>query len=325
MKCVNLQFDLGLVCKYRSELMGVSVLGVLIAHLISIGNVPHTMFIKAVLIIPSIAFTETFLLLSGLGIFHSLSQSDKVLPFYKRRAKRLVLPYFLMAVAPVFLYTFLNKESYRMFFYRLSTIDFWFGDGCLGMWYVAVSIFLYFIAPWFYKYRAFDSTGRFLIVNGVCLGGVFFCYYFNINYYESTGKWLAQTPAFLIGGFIMNQINRGRRLGWKDILLILLITIIILICALKFPFITPFSRILVRLFGLLLLCVLIDLMCNCGWLLSVLRWLGNYSLELYILHLLIYQPFKCLVNDSLYLISASICLSLLLCNPVHKAVHRCLG
>lgn len=304
--------------------MGVAILGVLIAHLISIGNVQYTMFKNILRIIPTLASTETFLILSGLGVFHSLSQNGKVLSFYSRRVNRLVLPYTLIAIIPISLYVFFNKLSLGMFFYRLSTIDFWFGDGCLGTWYVAVSVFLYVISPWLYKFGAFDSTGRFLMS---LAGGVFFLlaiFYFNINYWGSTGRFLAQTPAFLMGGFIMNKINCDRKLGCNDLLFLLLLTIVLVISALKFPFIAPFSRILVRLIGLLLLCVLINVMCSCRWLLSVLHWLGNYSLELYLLHILIYQPFKNLGYDSLYLISASICLSLLLCQPVHKATHYCL-
>lgn len=314
--------DIKLVSKYRTELMGIAIIGVLIMHFYSIGKLPLSLPVKMISIIPSMAFTETFLFLSGLGIYYSLSRCDDTLLFYKKRVRRLVVPYILMAFVPVLLYVTINEEPFEYFFYHLSTIDFWFGDSTLGMWYIAVTIMLYLIAPCLYRNRVFDSSGRLMLI--LCAWGIvlLILYLINNKYWQSTGVWLAQSPAFLLGGFMMSRIEKGMNAGLKEFVYIFLLTLILVICAFIFPFVIPFSRILVRLCGMLVLCVLLNILASCKNLMDVLHWFGTYSLELYILHLLLFQPFKGLGVDNLYLISASIAFSLLFCKPVHEVTNK---
>lgn len=120
----------------------------------------------------------------------------------------------------------------------------------------------------------------------------------------------------------MNRINNGRKVGWKELLSVVVITIILVLCGLRVSFLMPFSRIMVRLCGLIILCALIDFFSKCEKLRVVLRWFGTYSLELYVLHLLLFQPFKGFEIDGVYLISASIILSLLLCQPIHNVINK---
>lgn len=166
MKIAGLCFDIKHISDYRQELMGIAIIGVLIMHFFSIGEIERSLSVRVVSIIPTLAFTETFLFLSGLGIFSSLSRGGDVFEFYKKRFKRLVIPYILMAFVPVLLYVIINDESFWHFFYRLSTIDFWFGESTLGMWYVAVTIILYMLAPWLYRAGVFSNSGRFAMALG---------------------------------------------------------------------------------------------------------------------------------------------------------------
>lgn len=322
MKLIDLNVDLRLVSKYRTELMGIAIIGVLIMHLFSIGQLPRTFPVKLISVIPSLAFTETFLLLSGLGIYHSLTRNNNISKFFKKRVNRLVIPYSLIAAVPVMLYVVINGEPIGYFFYRLSTLDFWFGDSTLGMWYIAATMVLYAMAPWLYKLGVFDSKRRLAVTLGGGIILLLMMYCISSEYWKSTGIWLAQTPAFLMGGYMMSRIDKGKKVGWKALLTVLSLTAILVICAIKIPFFLPFSRIMVRLCGLIVLCVFLNMFATSQKLLAVLRWFGEYSLELYIMHLLFFQPFKHSYIDSLYLISASIALSLLLCQPVHKMTNK---
>lgn len=162
----DIHFDLKLLSKYRTELMGTAIIGVLIMHFFSLGEVPSKLIVKLINIIPILAFTETFLFLSGLGIYYSLSQCSNVLLFYKKRIKRLIIPYLIMAFVPFFLYVVINEETLWDYICILSTIRFWCGDGHFGMWYIAVTIMLYVIAPWLYKCGVFDSIVRLVMVVG---------------------------------------------------------------------------------------------------------------------------------------------------------------
>lgn len=322
MKIDGLYFDIKHISDYRQELMGIAIIGVLIMHFFSIGEIERSLPVKVVSIIPSLAFTETFLFLSGLGIFSSLSRNSDVLGFYKKRLKRLVVPYILMAFVPVLLYVIINEESFWHFFYRLSTIDFWFGESTLGMWYVAVTIMLYVLAPWLYRAGVFSNSSRCAMALGGDIIILFAIYCISGEYWGATGVWLAQTPAFLMGGFTMHRINNKTKASWKELLGILVVTLILVLCGTQNSFLIPYSRIMVRVCGLIVLCVLFNYLSSCSKLMHILRWFGTYSLELYILHLLLFQPFKNMGIDGLHLISASIVLSLLLCQPVHNVTNK---
>lgn len=144
------------------------------------------------------------------------------------------------------------------------------------------------------------------------------------EYWQTTGIWLAQTPAFLIGGYIMSRIIKGVKLNWVAIAIIFILTVCMVVMASYFKFGIPFSRIAVRFCGLVVLCCLMNVLSSYqyDWVLRPLKWFGKYSLEIYVLHLLLYQPFKNLGYNSLYLIIMSIGLAVLLCRPVHIITEK---
>lgn len=154
------RIDFDLFSRYRTELMGVAILGVLIAHSFSLGQIPKTnLFLKALDIIPRLAFTEGFLFLSGFGLYYSFLKNDDIKDFYNRRLKRLIIPFMVLS-AWYFIYTDLVKSFEPIAFVgHITSLAFWIEGNYNGMWYIALSIILYALFPFFYKHILTNRGG----------------------------------------------------------------------------------------------------------------------------------------------------------------------
>lgn len=64
------------ISKYRSELMGYAILGVLIGHIIVFGEVHNCDFISVATWFSSLIHTPGFLFLSGFGVFYSMNKDN---------------------------------------------------------------------------------------------------------------------------------------------------------------------------------------------------------------------------------------------------------
>lgn len=96
------RFNLNLISKFRTELMGLSALGIIACHAAPNGvYLPSPLYQLA-------AFGQLgviiFFFLSGMGVFYSLSQFEgSVWKWYKRRFLRIGIPYSLLAI-PFFIF-----------------------------------------------------------------------------------------------------------------------------------------------------------------------------------------------------------------------------
>lgn len=130
--------------------MGIGTLNVLILHLYSFNNL-HIPFVAYFL--GNLVHVSGFMLLSGYGLYYSLSKDLNVANFVKRRLKRLFFPYFVI-VLPFYLYFFFADPMFG--FIELLTnllgIGYWINGGVSGNWYVSMSLFLYLIFPLLFKF-----------------------------------------------------------------------------------------------------------------------------------------------------------------------------
>ena len=141
-------FNLGLISKYKVTLMGLSVILIVLGHAKASGVVYPFLLDK--LIISSMG-TICFFLLSGMGMYYSLSKlnsfsTGQLLHWYKKRYTRLLVPYFILSV-PVFAINIIYEGgSFVDFILRVSTVSFWYPPH-EGMWFIAMIIPLYLFSP----------------------------------------------------------------------------------------------------------------------------------------------------------------------------------
>lgn len=140
-----MQLDLGLISSYRTELMGISAILVLVVH--ANGNdvlLPDC--IQSIFNYGQLG-VDMFLFLSGLGMYYSLNgfKICNLFIWYKRRFIRLLLPYVVIAL-PIYLFDYwINNESICEILLRFSTISFWTKHN--ASWFVALLIPLYLLTP----------------------------------------------------------------------------------------------------------------------------------------------------------------------------------
>lgn len=142
--------NLDLLSKYRTQLMGIAIIGVVLFHSTFpveyyslLGFIKHNGY----------GGVEVFFLLSGFGIYFAINKINSTKEFYKKRALR-ILPYYLPIV---FIYSILCvsvgywKVEYMI--YNMLTIGFWMqlGFSAIFDWYIPALIVTYLITPWFFS------------------------------------------------------------------------------------------------------------------------------------------------------------------------------
>lgn len=133
---------------------------------------------------------------------------------------------------------------------------------------------------------------------------------------------------FVIGMLIGKELNDEKR---NRSILVLIVPTCIMICLSKMG-ITPsylsVDAMCQKILFMIVICYMFEYMdkfVSDTFFHSVLKWLGRHSLEIYLLHVLIYFAVCRPVFIGFYteniLIIISIILSLLLCSPVHKMLE----
>lgn len=131
-------FSLKDVSTYRSELMGWSIVWIMMLHfgfytLKPLGFVAQYGY----------AGVDIFLFVSGFGLFYSLDKKPLLLSFYRKRLIRIFPAYYLVgAFASIIVF----HDTILQYLFRYSTIGFWIG-GAYFEWYVPSLLLLYLLAP----------------------------------------------------------------------------------------------------------------------------------------------------------------------------------
>lgn len=148
---MNKYFQLSKISEYRTELMGMSAILILICHSVAYIEMPR--ILHYVLSLGNIG-VDLFLFLSGMGMWFSLTKSLRggVKRWYSNRYIKLLIPY-LMVVLP------LNAIEYEMGMYKgqdiwnylfgLTTLRFYVSHD--APWFIAALLPLYLLAPLFYR------------------------------------------------------------------------------------------------------------------------------------------------------------------------------
>ena len=311
---------------HRTELMGLSIIGVLIAHIINIGDYYPCLIVNTLLFISVSLFTRCFLLLSGLGLYMSYSNSRNLKDFYSKRVNRLLIPYILMSLPFFLCMDILYNNNILDFILHISTFSFWISGNFFGMWYIAITLALYLLYPIFHNFLFSKKKYTFcrlciivfiiIIVRGIML---FFC----ADYYSKISIGYEKLSFFFVGMYIMFLIDNGICLKWYKVLSIVFITIVLNILTKNIPFIIPEYTLFKILFNIVIAILIVSFMSKFSifkLIIDVIKWFGIYSLELYILHMLLFYIFDIYLFvhvSSRYLIIISVIIAIIIAKPVN--------
>lgn len=151
----NLNWNL--LSKYRNELFGLSVIGIIILHFfedITSSEMTSGLTFKiAQLYSWLIGSTgvDIFLFLSGMGLFYSLKKKYDIKLFYYNRLKRLLIPYIILgAVYWVYIDLIFKNTGILHFLADFSLITLW-TEGETHFWYVSFIIICYLCYPLLFR------------------------------------------------------------------------------------------------------------------------------------------------------------------------------
>lgn len=144
--------ELSQISKYRTELMGIATIGILVCH-----AGPRGVALGPLLPLFSLAqfANALFFMLSGYGLFFSLNKiqwtTRNLLQWYKKRLLRIFIPYLIWCI-PFFVYQIIAFPDTNWFdwLYVFSLLSYWDGSGGVA-WFLSVLVAFYIIAPLIYK------------------------------------------------------------------------------------------------------------------------------------------------------------------------------
>ena len=126
------------ISTYRSELMGWSILWIMMLHF-TFNQITPLGFIAQY----GFAGVDIFIFVSGFGLFYSLDKDDNKKKFYRKRLLRIFPTYYILGFITNIP---LTRDDFQSFIFRYSTIGFWIGKE-YAEWFIPSIILLYFLAP----------------------------------------------------------------------------------------------------------------------------------------------------------------------------------
>lgn len=185
---------------YRSHLMGVAMLMVVFHHLpFDIDN-PVFHYLKQ-----NAGFgVDIFLLLSGMGLYYSMSKEDSTLrKYYVSRAIR-IFPIYALVILCVS--AIKGDRNVGSLFLKISTIGWWTTGVCFD-WFIPTIVLLYLLFPiFFFMIRRKNMR---CIVGGVILCLVIYLLMLIFLPYGSNFQMWLRFPEFFLGAVIGKMLKEG--------------------------------------------------------------------------------------------------------------------
>ena len=285
---MNWTFNLIFFSRYRRELYGISILSIVIFHyfetLLASGETGVPFYIAKVYIylLGSIG-VDLFLFLSGIGVCNSLQNNPGLKSFYVKRFKRVVLPYILLGLVFWFVKDCVLLKQCNRFLKDYFLLTFWTA-GIRTLWYVALIVVLYTIAPILYYLKRIFYTRK----NMILLGCIFVLLCLSLlmpEFFRRCEIALLRIPIFILGFIYSERVMQGEKINWNDFRFLFLFIPINIICFLLH---SPFRRLADGLFSVLIAIILsqyIHLMSN-SKLVNFVSFFGTISYELYLIHVM---------------------------------------
>lgn len=229
-----ISFNLKYLSEYRTPLMGIAALMIVLCHAPAYGvSMPA---VVAKIVGSGGLGVDVFLFLSGIGCYYSLSKlgTHSIGSWYKRRFVRIFIPYALMQI-PFWVYE-LCVGSFDLIddLYTFSTIKFWVTH--CGAWYVALLLPLYIITPPMYKLLEKFYSKRLYLAFILILFIVLICFMnfeqMNNNSLADNLRWAFQhTTSYVAGIAIAPFVKQEKRVN---------VVLVLGVCLLSFFFVHRF-------------------------------------------------------------------------------------
>lgn len=272
------RFNIGKLSLYRSELMGIATLLIIICHAPAYGVEMPAWMIR---LVGSFGFgVDIFLFLSGVGMYHSYasrkSKRISLMKWWMKRYLRIIIPCFLLIIPINYLWNPFGKSlNACSAFFELSGFGFVFGKSPL--WFVTSILLLYLLTPFIDLFL----KGKYKWHICISLSAVCFICAYTFLFYSVWGFMLQRWPSYFIGWILAFYINEQKKVSlWVTVVLPLLIYMVLY--WMNHQLDTHFSLFWLQGISMVMLfAYLLDKVHNKTFL-SVLSFIGAISLESYV-------------------------------------------
>ena len=314
--------NLNLISKHRNLLFGLSIISIILfhfsadvkiaifdQHLTSLfgedlniaQNIIYILITGFYVIIRSVG-VEIFLFLSGMGLYWSYQKDTNTIHFYKRRCSRILIPYLITAIPFWITRDFIiENKGLTQFVQDISFISL-FTEGTISTWYIGFALLTYLIYPLLYYllFRTKHRNAIFVVILTASL--VLPALTINhISYVANAAVAILRFPIFLIGCRMAPEIKNNRLIKRKYLQYIFAIGLALKL-SFGFIYINPYPlRLLSCVWALSLLAIFLiitdaiekksknAIRTKCY---NIISTAGNYSLELYLIHVCIRNILK---------------------------------
>lgn len=352
----NYTFDL--FSRYRGVIMGLQIILVVFFHFTGdckSYDVRFDGFIEWFNIVIGSSGVDIFLLVSGLGLYYSWRKKPDFDAFFKKRVVRLLVPYFIFAIpAWAIMYALTGRTSVVDYLADLFFISF-FTDGTRRIWYILMAFICYLIFPLVYRAvegaRDFSESCFRVVV--LCMATTLFLVMLELYYrdlYSNIAIAVSRFPAFFLGVLLGKMSYEKREFTVRQAMIAVAVALVIAwplgfsdkaIIGVYAKAFLNFSLCLVLVSFLHWWFTRKDLHTRKdppaatanGPVLGVLSWFGKYTLEIYMVHVVVRYIFKTLdlfpyrISVELVLVVVSIIIAVLLAKVsgvVQKRITRAL-
>ena len=208
------KFNWNLVSRFRSEIMGVAIILVLICHTDSFFNWNMATDIFRVFAVG----VDIFLFVSGIGLYFSMKKNGDVLYFYKKRFLRIVPEFLIISVISYAILDFISSETIQpfwgdlpQFLLKISGIRAAFicESGENGMlWYVIFIILMYLFYPVLFSFEKLNDKTRKILFSFVIVFPIIAELFIAVFIPEILKKYeidrmITRIPIFALGAYMV--------------------------------------------------------------------------------------------------------------------------
>lgn len=274
-----------LISRYRSELMGIAMLWVMLFHcfLVSIDQ-PLLKAVKEI----GFCGVDIFIVMSGMGQYVSLAKNGRLKDYYFRRLLRILPAYWLVVGVYGLVLRLLQRTSLTMVALNLSTLQYWLGVSGGFNWYVPALLVFYLLAPFYARLLRRCRSGMLLTLCSfpisfmlselvVRMGAVYLA------------DFLYRLPAFAVGCLLGRHLTEDRADEDRALLWGGLGAFGLLLAYVRVKGLYYISYCYIVTAVMVPLCVLLCLVLRRlpGAVSRFLRLMGTYSLEIYLVNVII--------------------------------------
>lgn len=282
------------ISHFRTELMGFAIIWVILFH----SGIRIPVFDNLYRI--GYGGVDIFFFLSGLGLFFSFKKEQNLAVFYKKRFIRIFPTYFVIVLFSMIL---LGSFNLIQFLVNISTIGYWINQSYFE-WYIPSLVLFYLLFPLLYKLVNRNILSFLIIILLVTLTLIFIRIYFDLN--GMLMLFITRIPIFSLGILFGKWTSEKKQFNNITTSLIILSSFVglisIVLLSNYFPnstlwnygfFWYPFILITPGL------CILITFALDAlrlSVINKVLAFFGTISLELYLLHIKLFEKSNLLAD-----------------------------